>query len=238
MSSSDLSARFVSQDTLEEKRKKRQEEWDKKRGPDDPEECPEEVIDNRSLYERLQEQKNKKDQEYEEQFALKNSVKGLEEDEVAFLDHVSDRQIAIEKARSSEEARIILELKISMKANVHKIDDSRPKEEKKPTVKQQIGGASNKKSQQALLAGVVKRKSVETSEESKKRKLSSEETSDQKTPSSNPQGLQTAKIIGILPGLGAYDNDTSDSDTSSSDSDVEDIKVAPAKIHLKVVEQE
>ena len=36
-------------------------------------ECPEEVVDNRSLYERLQEQKNKKDEEYQEQFALSES---------------------------------------------------------------------------------------------------------------------------------------------------------------------
>lgn len=60
------------------------------------------------------------------------------------------------------------------------------------------------------------------------------ETSDLKTP--QPQGSQEAKIIGILPGLGAYDNDTSDSETSSSDSDV-DFRVAPIRIHLKV-EQE
>lgn len=31
-------------------------------------ECPEEVYDPRSLYERLQEQKDRKQQEYEEQF--------------------------------------------------------------------------------------------------------------------------------------------------------------------------
>lgn len=36
-------------------------------------ECPEEVIDNRSLYERLQEQKDKKEQEYQDQFALSES---------------------------------------------------------------------------------------------------------------------------------------------------------------------
>lgn len=37
-------------------------------------ECPEEVIDNRSLYDKLQEQKLKKDEEYEEQHKLsKNS---------------------------------------------------------------------------------------------------------------------------------------------------------------------
>ena len=36
MSSSDLSMRFVSQDSLDEKRKRRQEEWEQKRKPEDP----------------------------------------------------------------------------------------------------------------------------------------------------------------------------------------------------------
>lgn len=36
MTSSDLSMRFVTQDTLDEKRKRRQEEWEKKRQPEDP----------------------------------------------------------------------------------------------------------------------------------------------------------------------------------------------------------
>lgn len=44
---------------------------------------------------------------------VENSVKGLQEDEVAFLDHVSDQQIAIENARNNEEARVIRELRIS-----------------------------------------------------------------------------------------------------------------------------
>lgn len=48
-------------------------------------------------------------------------------------------------------------LDIMQEANVHKIPDTKQKEEKKP-VKQQIGASQNKKSQQALLAGVVKRK--------------------------------------------------------------------------------
>eukprot|EP00079_Xenopus_tropicalis_P023614 XP_012816063.1 PREDICTED: protein FAM192A isoform X1 [Xenopus tropicalis] len=63
-----INKRFVTESELEERRKKRQEEWEKVRKPEDPEECPEEVYDPRSLYERLQEQKEKKQQEYEEQF--------------------------------------------------------------------------------------------------------------------------------------------------------------------------
>ncbi|XDV28841.1 hypothetical protein PO909_032042 [Leuciscus waleckii] len=64
----DLSRKFVSESELDELRKKRQEEWEKVRKPDDPEEAPEEAYDPRSLFERLQEQKDKKQEEYEEQF--------------------------------------------------------------------------------------------------------------------------------------------------------------------------
>ena len=63
-----IKKRFVSEAELDERRKRRQEEWEKVRKPEDPEECPEEVYDPRSLYERLQEQKDRKQQEYEEQF--------------------------------------------------------------------------------------------------------------------------------------------------------------------------
>ncbi|OXB76063.1 UNVERIFIED_CONTAM: hypothetical protein H355_000162 [Colinus virginianus] len=63
-----INKRFVSEAELEERRKRRQEEWEKVRKPEDPEECPEEAYDPRSLYERLQEQRERKQQEFEEQF--------------------------------------------------------------------------------------------------------------------------------------------------------------------------
>ncbi|KAE8295996.1 hypothetical protein D5F01_LYC04745 [Larimichthys crocea] len=70
----DLSRKFVSETELDEKRKKRQEEWEKVRKPEDPEEAPEEEYDPRSLFERLQEQKDKKQEEYEEQFKFKQEA--------------------------------------------------------------------------------------------------------------------------------------------------------------------
>nr|KAF6285629.1 hypothetical protein mMyoMyo1_004853 [Myotis myotis] len=69
-----IKKRFVTEAELDERRKRRQEEWEKVRKPEDPEECPEEVYDPRSLYERLQEQKDRKQQEYEEQFKFKNML--------------------------------------------------------------------------------------------------------------------------------------------------------------------
>ncbi|KAK3548841.1 hypothetical protein QTP70_020721 [Hemibagrus guttatus] len=70
----DLSRKFVTESELEEKRKRRQEEWEKVRKPDDPEEVPEEEYDPRSLFEKLQEQKDKKQEEYEEQFKFRDQT--------------------------------------------------------------------------------------------------------------------------------------------------------------------
>ncbi|KAB5574868.1 hypothetical protein PHYPO_G00214080 [Pangasianodon hypophthalmus] len=109
----DLSRKFVSESEIEERRKKRQEEWEKVRKPDDPEEVPEEEYDPRSLFERLQEQKDKKQEEYEEQFKFKNMVKGLDEDEAHFLDEVSRQQCLVEKQRRDEEKQELQEYRIS-----------------------------------------------------------------------------------------------------------------------------
>ncbi|KAJ8271912.1 hypothetical protein COCON_G00107710 [Conger conger] len=111
----DLSRKFVSESELEEKRKKRQEEWEKVRKPEDPEEVPEEEYDGRSLFERLQEQKDKKQEEYEEQFKFKNMVKGLDEDESHFLDEVSRQQSLVEKQRRDEELQELKEYRISFR---------------------------------------------------------------------------------------------------------------------------
>lgn len=89
-----MSSGFVTETELAEARQKRQEEWEKVRQPDQPlgkfhrcwtlysfdlkchfftsifTERPEEPYDSRSLYERLKEQKDKKDLEYEETHKL------------------------------------------------------------------------------------------------------------------------------------------------------------------------
>ncbi|KAF1387214.1 hypothetical protein PFLUV_G00103040 [Perca fluviatilis] len=109
----DLSRKFVSEAELDEMRKKRQEEWEKVRKPDDPEDAPEEVYDPRSLFERLQEQKDKKQEEYEEQFKFRNMVRGLDEEESSFLDEVSRQQCLVEKQRRDEEKQELLEYRIS-----------------------------------------------------------------------------------------------------------------------------
>lgn len=80
---------FVTESEIAEARKKRQEEWEKVRTAEEPErkfvvfdlliqkliifrflEVPEEAFDGRSLFERLKEQKYKKDLEFEEAHKL------------------------------------------------------------------------------------------------------------------------------------------------------------------------
>ena len=55
-----------------------------------PPQAPEAPIDNRSLFEKLQEQKDIKEMKWQEEHAFKNNTfnKGLEEDEAEFLDAV------------------------------------------------------------------------------------------------------------------------------------------------------
>ncbi|XP_077868072.1 PSME3-interacting protein-like [Saccoglossus kowalevskii] len=102
---------FVSQNELDEKRKARQEEWEKVRTAEQPEVCPEEEEhDPRSLFEQLQDQKDKKQEEYDEKFKFKNLIyKGLDKEESNFLDHVAERKLQIDRNIMSEEKKIVEE---------------------------------------------------------------------------------------------------------------------------------
>ena len=85
-----MASGFVTETELEERKKIRQEEWERVRKPDDPETAPEEPIDNRSLWERLEEQKQKKQMDWDEEHKFKNQFRGLNDDEVDFLDKIDD----------------------------------------------------------------------------------------------------------------------------------------------------
>eukprot|EP00062_Callorhinchus_milii_P021453 gi/632978186/ref/XP_007905768.1/ PREDICTED: protein FAM192A isoform X1 [Callorhinchus milii] len=223
-----IKRRFVTEAELDEKRKQRQEEWEKVRKPDDPEECPEEAYDPRSLYEKLQEQKEKKQFEYEEQFKFKNMVRGLDEEETSYLDEVSRQQMLVEKQRRDEDAKELNEYRSALKKLTASTDGKKETEKKAAT---KPAETKSKFSQAKLLAGAVKRKSTETSEIVKKQKLDNNEGGDcqedvscDQAPSDSTMGVAmqhppASVCVGILPGLGAYSG-SSDSDAeSSSDSD-------------------
>ncbi|XP_021263771.1 protein FAM192A [Numida meleagris] len=218
-----INKRFVSEAELEERRKRRQEEWEKVRKPEDPEECPEEAYDPRSLYERLQEQREKKQQEFEEQFKFKNMVRGLDEDETNFLDEVSRQQELLEKQRREEEMKELNEYRSTLTKVGVGMDPKKETEKKLPMKSVEN---KNKFSQAKLLAGAVKHRSSDGGNSVKRLKLDTDhEEKSQEKPSCVPLGSSSvggsavhcpsaAVCIGILPGLGAYSG-SSDSESSS-----------------------
>ncbi|XP_075045062.1 PSME3-interacting protein [Mixophyes fleayi] len=216
-----INKKFVTESEIEERRKKRQEEWEKVRKPEDPEECPEEVYDPRSLYEKLQEQKDKKQQDYEEQFKFKNMVRGLDEDETKFLDEVSRKQELLEKQRRDEEMKELNEFRNARTVAASSTEHKR-EAEKRPLVKPT--DSKNKFSQSKLLAGAVRHRSNSEISGAKKLKLDQEHDKLKESHSSSigSSSITSSQLhcppasicIGILPGLGAYSG-SSDSESST-----------------------
>ncbi|KAF4521569.1 hypothetical protein B566_EDAN001289 [Ephemera danica] len=178
-----MSSGFISEVEIEEKKRIRQEEWDKVRKPDDPlapangeqlstymckntvfTEAPEEKYDPRSLYDRLQEQKQKKDIEYEEAHKLKNMIKGLDDDEVDFLDLVDRSKMEAERRKYAEEAQEMEDFRSAVASLQERSLQERINNEvkKQPQLASAAGssGGGSKSSQQRLLSGAVKRKST------------------------------------------------------------------------------
>ncbi|RWS07368.1 protein FAM192A-like isoform X2 [Dinothrombium tinctorium] len=209
---------FVSEAQLEERRKRRQEEWEKIRRDDQPLECPEEEYDPRSLYERLQEQKRKREEEFEESKKLKHLIRGLDNDELSFLELVDKSKLEEESLRKKEETDAINELKSAVVVSARE-EQEKMREDLKRAIKSSVNQEKlekPKKSQASLLASVVKPKT-------------DAEKSERTNAVSSKAQSQTIRCIGILPGIVPYYSDSSDSDNSSnSDSDdLQNFKLLP-----------
>ncbi|XP_012266560.2 PSME3-interacting protein isoform X2 [Athalia rosae] len=156
-----MSSGFISEAEISEQRKLRQQEWDRVRSADQPLEAPEESYDPRSLYERLQEQKGKRELEYEEAHKLKNMIKGLDDDEVEFLDLVDRTKLEEERKKNLEEEKEMRDFKAAVASLQEKSLDERLKQELKhpPTTNKNVSSGSGRNSQLRLLAGAVVKKS-------------------------------------------------------------------------------
>ncbi|XP_003700761.1 PSME3-interacting protein isoform X2 [Megachile rotundata] len=235
-----MSSGFISEAEIAKQRRIRQEEWERVRTADQPLEAPEESYDPRSLYERLQEQKNKRDAEYEEAHKLKNMIKGLDDDEVEFLDLVDRTKLEEERKKHLEEEKEMRDFKAAVASLQERSLNEKLKQELKnpQVINKNTSSGSSRTSQLKLLAGVV----VKRSEKPKRVKLSSGdenniprkgkyEVNEQSMTESfkcesetfDDHSLGDKKVvslfsgmecIGILPGLGSYE-DSSDSDCSS-----------------------
>lgn len=250
---------FVSQSTIDEQRKKRQEEWEKTRKPDDPLEAPEEVYDPRTLYERLQEQKMKKEAEFEEKSKLQNLIPLIDSDEAQYLEAVEKKREELELIKLAEEEKAVAEYKLALSHMTNdeqekrlaefrslinggkKVDES----DKKSSSSSSLPSVPAKRTQAALLSGIVRRNNSSPHEDSKKgekRKLESDSESDPsstdaKKQDTTPQVKSTVRssieCLGILPGIGIYGSDSSDSEASSL-SDQDDLQNSDFSLVPKV----
>ncbi|XP_053989205.1 PSME3-interacting protein isoform X2 [Hylaeus anthracinus] len=239
-----MSSGFISEAEIAEQRRIRQQEWERVRTADQPIEAPEESYDPRSLYERLQEQKTKRDAEYEEAHKLKNMIKGLDDDEVEFLDLVDRTKLEEERKKNLEEEKEMRDFKAAVASLQEKSLNEKLKQElKNPQIVNKSVSSGSRTSQLKLLAGVVVKRSEKQKQEVSrgvKRKLPSDENKDVPENEDCPVNEQKVieksdistledvslesknimpdiggmKCIGILPGLGSYE-DSSDSDCSS-----------------------
>ncbi|XP_075253906.1 PSME3-interacting protein-like [Convolutriloba macropyga] len=100
--------RFENESSIEERKRARQEEWERVRTESDPIQAPEQEICNKTLYEQLQENKDKRDLEYEESRKFKNHFRGLEEDETTFLAEV-EVQSRVHRSDLDSELKSLIE---------------------------------------------------------------------------------------------------------------------------------
>lgn len=225
-----MSSGFITESEIEQQRQVRQAEWEKVRKPDDPVAAPEEPApDNRSLYDRLQEQKMKKQEEFEESHKLKNLVKGLDDDEADFLEYVDKTKMDLERKKRMEELKELNEFRSKMAELRDQELDKHIKQElgliktEKKVSKSyddelpSIG--AGKTAQSKLLAGIVKRKAP-GSQSTTSSTTNPPLTKVPKLDEGSKGGTSTAVVSSkrVLPGLASY-SDSSNSEDESSDSD-------------------
>ncbi|CAL8085401.1 unnamed protein product [Calicophoron daubneyi] len=222
---SGLGPRFISEKDVET-RKKNQEAAG----------VVEEPYDGRSLYERLQVEKERKQEEYEAANAFKNRVHRLDEEEVEYLQTLAAKRHKIEMENEKEVEKLIKEAQaarpVCSSSGVSESVASRPLPSK------------TMHSQRALLVNAVKRKSSVdpfTNLLPKRPRNNQEEIPVSrggelpKSPEAaahndtrrHATGLPTngaLHAVGVLPGLANYSSSDSDelSDSDSESTDVED----------------
>uniref|UniRef100_A0A023FBK1 Putative nefa-interacting nuclear protein nip30 n=1 Tax=Triatoma infestans TaxID=30076 RepID=A0A023FBK1_TRIIF len=159
-----MSSGFISESELAERRKVRQEEWEKVRQPNQPLEAPEEEYDHRSLFERLEEQKKKKEFEYEEAHRLKNMIKGLDDDEIDFLELVDRSKMEEERKKCAEEELEMADFRNKVASLQEQSLEQRIQQEvRRPPLKNN-NIKTGRSSQTKLLAGVIKKRPVNNSD--------------------------------------------------------------------------
>ncbi|XP_017146140.2 PSME3-interacting protein [Drosophila miranda] len=217
-----MSSGFVTEAEAAEARPNSQEKWERVRQPEDPLERPEEPYDGHSLYDRLKEQKNKKDMEYEEAHKLKNLIRGLDDDEVQFLEAVDEHKINAERQQMRDEARELEDFRSRLEKLQEESVDKKLHAELKTTAKS-IGATGARNTQKSLLGHGIKRKNGESPTTSKVAKtVENDSTPVQKEEQekTQPAFQSRLQLIATLPGIGPYtESSVSEASTDSNELD-------------------
>ncbi|KAG0229858.1 hypothetical protein BGW42_001323 [Actinomortierella wolfii] len=115
----DIMRRRRALQTLDEARKARRLEWEKaykdaENPPPPPEEDPD--YDPRTLYERLQEQKQKKEEAFREATKFGNLIKKLDGDELDFLNNLQEEDDRKKRELAEQEAQALEEFRSTVKS--------------------------------------------------------------------------------------------------------------------------
>ncbi|KAK3817234.1 MAG: N-terminal domain of NEFA-interacting nuclear protein NIP30-domain-containing protein [Benniella sp.] len=111
------SINFVSADAIEEARKTRQEEWERAHAnaENPPPLKEEEPYDPRTLYERLQEQKQKKQDAFLEATKFGNLIHKIDNDEFEFLNTLEDDEAKKKQELADQEAEELKKFRMNVK---------------------------------------------------------------------------------------------------------------------------
>ncbi|AFR95973.1 hypothetical protein C343_04083 [Cryptococcus neoformans C23] len=160
-----ISSRFESQSSIDEARENRKKEWAEayaRIGQEPPPEEPETDYDARTLYERLQAQKELKKEEWDSKMKLSNQWRGLNADEQRFLAEKEAEKRAEQKKLEEREAEEMRAYRERLAArNTSQADDSPPivSAVAKPAPPKKIPSKDvKKKDMKSLMKGVVVKK--------------------------------------------------------------------------------
>jgi len=168
-------------------------------------EVPQEEYDSRCLYDRLKEQRDKKQDDWDEAHKLKNMVRGLDDDEVGFLELVDKTKLAEESRILKEEKNELEEYRKAVRQEMDTQSVPIPKAGNASLISPKPGIQS----QRSKIIACVKRKSVvECTEVSKRMK-----------PEIGKEKTKEDKTTIALPGIGIYDGSSNSDTNTSSDSD-------------------
>lgn len=240
-----MSSGFFSEKEAEQNRISKQQEWERVRKPNDSKEAPLDQLRNgRPLHQQLEENRVAEQEALNDSLALKNQIRGINEDESAYLNSISKAEVKIERERQKEADLLIGALKRNQSKYTIR-NEKQPVLVENSKTPSDENGIKKKKKQSSLLAGAIKRKSSADGNEPKSKE--SKASSNQSEVQLKAKLLSPKKITAItikpnstkqsnaepsaLLSLGAQYSDSDDdknSDTSDSDADSDGVEIRPS----------